>query len=388
MSNPDRLRRAIAILDDLVAFPSISSDSNLPIARYLADRLTALGATVQMLPDPGGQKANIFATFGPAGDGGIVLSGHTDVVPVADQNWATDPFRLHERDGRLFGRGTCDMKGFVAAIMATASDWSGAPLRRPLHLALTHDEEVGCLGAAALVDWLRSGGLRPAMALVGEPTGMGIVEGHKGCNEYTTVLTGLEGHGSAPDNGVNAAEYALLYAARLVELREELKARAPAHGRFDPPWTTINLGRIAGGTAHNVIPGRAEIDWDLRPVSPEDAEFVLDRIDRFAAETLLPRMQARHPEAGIARRVIGETVGFAPAARNAARDLLTALTGANAASVVAFGTEAGLFQSLPMDVAICGPGDIAQAHKPDEFLEVAQLAACLSMLEGLTSHLQ
>ncbi|MCB2140469.1 MAG: M20/M25/M40 family metallo-hydrolase, partial [Rhodobacteraceae bacterium] len=228
---------------------------------FLADRLGAAGARVEVHRDPAGTKANLFATIGPERAGGILLSGHSDVVPVADQDWTSDPFEMVERDGRLYGRGTCDMKGFIAAAVAMAPAFAERATGRPVHFAFTHDEEVGCLGAQALAQILRARDTRPSVAIIGEPTLMRVIEGHKGCYEYTTHFTGLEGHGSAPDRGVNAVEYAVRYVARLLELRERLKARAPADSPFDPPWTTINTGALVGGVAHNVIPGKARIDW-------------------------------------------------------------------------------------------------------------------------------
>ena len=219
---------------------------------YIEDYLSALGARVSVQSDASGTKANLMATLGPEGDGGIVLSGHTDVVPVADQTWQSDPFTLEERDGRLYGRGTCDMKGFIAAAMAMAEDYAALDLRRPVHFAFTYDEEVGCLGGQALVAKMVADGLRPGIAIIGEPTEMRVIEGHKGCRETTTRFRGTGGHGSAPDLGVNAAEYAARFVTRLLDLRDALKTRAPANSRFDPPWSSLSVGRISGGTAHNV----------------------------------------------------------------------------------------------------------------------------------------
>ena len=337
--------------------------------------------------DDTGAKANLFVTLGPDEPGGVMLSGHTDVVPVTDQDWSTDPFTLVEADGRLYGRGACDMKGFIAAAVALAESLNPAHLRRPLHLAFTHDEETGCLGARNLVAELRNNGILPDIAIIGEPTEMRVIEGHKGCCEYSTHFTGLEGHGSAPDLGVNAAEYAVRYVMRLMQLREELKSRAPASSRFDPAWTTINIGRIAGGVAYNVIAGKAEVDWEMRPVQGADADFVKTEIDKYCREDLLPAMRAVHPEAGITLTTIGEIIGLEPMPENAARDLVAELTGANTAGLVAFGTEAGLFQELGSDVVVCGPGSILQAHKPDEFVSTDQLVACLVMLEKLGSRI-
>ncbi|MFW8634813.1 acetylornithine deacetylase [Cribrihabitans pelagius] len=375
------------LLGELIAFPTVSADGNLDLIRHLADKLAAAGAEVEIWQDATGAKANLFATIGPMRDGGIVLSGHTDVVPVADQDWATDPFAMAERDGRLYGRGACDMKGFIAAAVAMAPRFAAANPQRPLHYAFTYDEETGCLGALALAGALKRKGLKPAVAIIGEPTSMQIIEGHKGCCEYTTRFTGLEGHGSAPHRGVNAVEYAARYVVKLLELKEALKPRAPEGSRFDPPWTTINTGSLNGGTVHNVIPGKARVEWEMRPVQPSDAGYVKDRLESFCAAELLPAMQAVHPGASIETEVIGEVAGLEPMAGNAARSLVMELTGANAADVVPFGTEAGIFQELGISTVVCGPGSIAQAHKPDEYISISQLEQCLAMLERLVPKL-
>lgn len=381
------LPRTEALLARLIACPTVSSDSNMEMMALMADHLEHFGARVELFSDSTGRKANLFATLGPDIPGGVVLSGHSDVVPVTDQIWSSDPFTLTERDDHLYGRGSCDMKGFIAAALALAEPVSQTPLRRPLHLCFTHDEEVGCLGARALVPELQRRGYAPRMALVGEPTGMRLIEGHKGCCEYTTRFTGLEGHGSDPDAGVNAVLYALRYTQRLMDLAEALKTRAPADSRFTPPWTTVNVGRLAGGVAHNVIPGRAELDWEMRPVQPGDAEYMRDALAHYVTHDLLPAMRAVHPGADITTEVIGEVAGLMPVPDNEARDLISRLTGSNTADVVPFGTEAGLFQDMGMSVVVCGPGEIAQAHKPDEFVTRSQLAQCLGLLEGVARSL-
>ncbi|MCD1619839.1 acetylornithine deacetylase [Salipiger marinus] len=381
------LPRTEALLARLIACPTVSSDSNMEMMALMADHLEHFGARVELFSDSTGRKANLFATLGPDIPGGVVLSGHSDVVPVTDQIWSSDPFTLTERDDHLYGRGSCDMKGFIAAALALAEPVSQTPLRRPLHLCFTHDEEVGCLGARALVPELQRRGYAPRMALVGEPTGMRLIEGHKGCCEYTTRFTGLEGHGSDPDAGVNAVLYALRYTQRLMDLAEALKTRAPAESRFTPPWTTVNVGRLAGGVAHNVIPGRAELDWEMRPVQPGDAEYMREALAHYVTHDLLPAMRAVHPGADITTEVIGEVAGLMPMPDNEARDLISRLTGSNTADVVPFGTEAGLFQDMGMSVVVCGPGEIAQAHKPDEFVTRSQLAQCLGLLEGVARSL-
>ena len=373
------LDATIDLLGRLVAYPTVSADSNLDMIADLAGRLEDAGARVEVMQD--GTKANLFATIGPDGPGGLVLSGHTDVVPVADQDWSSDPFVMHRENGLLHGRGTCDMKGFIAAAVVMAPKFAAA--KKPVHFSFTYDEEVGCLGARALVPELQKRGIQPAMALIGEPTEMRVIEGHKGCCEYTAHFTGLEGHGSDPDQGVNAAEYAVRYVNKLLELRSKLINRVPNGSRFEPPWTTLNIGRVSGGVAHNVIAGKAEVDWEMRPVQPSDQAFVKNAIQIYIETDLLPAMRAVHPKADIKTEVIGEVAGLEPMSQNAARDLIAGLLGANGADVVPFGTEAGLFQEMGMDVVVCGPGSIAQAHKPDEFIAIDQLAACLDMLASL-----
>lgn len=380
------LATTCAHLERLIAFPTVSSESNLEMIAHLADVLGDCGARVDIQRDESGTKANLLATIGPEGDGGIMLSGHSDVVPVDEQTWQSDPFEMVEQGGKLFGRGTCDMKGFIAACLAMAPRFAEAAPTRPIHFAFTHDEEVGCIGAGHLVQMLRDKGLRPAMAIIGEPTEMRIIEGHKGCNEYTTHFHGLAGHGSAPEMGVNAVEYAVRYVARILELKDQLRARAPAGSRFEPPWTTINVGGLHGGVAHNVIAENAWVEWDMRPVQRGDAEFVKADLKAYCDEVLLPAMQAVYPGARIETEVIGEVEGLTPMEENEARRVVAELTGANTAGLVPFGTEAGIFQTFGMDVVVCGPGSIEQAHKPDEFIAIDQLAACLEMLEKLVKR--
>lgn len=349
----------------------------------LANRLEDSNARVELFQDTSGQKVNLFATLGPDRSGGVVLSGHSDVVPVADQDWTTDPFTMRQRDGLLFGRGTCDMKGFIAAATVMAQEFALLDLKRPIHFAFTYDEEVGCLGAQALVPELRKRDMQPGMVIVGEPTEMRVIEGHKGCCEYTVRFTGQEGHGSAPELGVNAAEYAVRYVNELLNLRTQLMMRAPPSGRFEPPWTTLNVGRISGGIVHNIIAGKAEVDWEMRPVQDSDANFVKDHLQAYVTQDLLPAMRAICPDADIVTEVIGEIAGLQVMDQNTARDLVARLLGTNGSDVVSFGTEAGLFQKMGMSVVVCGPGSIEQAHKPDEFVSLDQLSTCLNMLDKL-----
>ena len=383
----DHLQRTTEILGELIAYPTISADSNFDMILHMAGLLEDAGARCDVMSSPCGTKANLFATLGPDRNGGILLSGHSDVVPVADQAWTRDPFLMDQADGRLYGRGSCDMKGFIAAALAMAPHYADRVDKRPVHFAFTYDEEVGCMGARHLADELSDRGLTPGVAIIGEPTEMRIIDGHKGCNEYTTRFNGLAGHGSLPDHGVNAVEYAVRYVHHLLGLKDALRARAPKNSPFDPPWTTVNVGSLTGGVAHNVIAPSAEVEWEMRPVQPGDAEFVKESLRHYCETELLPRMTAVHPGAYITTEVIGEVVGLVPTDENEARRIISELTGANSCDVVAFGTEAGIFQAMGTDVVVCGPGSIEQAHKADEFIAVDQLAQCLSMLEKLGDRL-
>ncbi len=383
----NKLADSLQILDDLIAFPTVSTDSNLKMIDCLANRLEAVGARVDIFHDDSGAKANLFATIGPETDGGIVLSGHTDVVPAAEDDWTSDPFEMVRRGENLYGRGSCDMKGFIAATIAMAPVLADRVKNRPLHFAFTHDEETGCLGGQELVKSLQSSGIRPGVAIIGEPTMMRVIEGHKGCCEYTTRFEGLGGHGSAPDRGVNAVEYAVRFVSRLLELRQQMRDRAPAGSRFTPPWTTMNVGSLTGGVAHNVIAARAAVEWEMRPVVDADGKFIRDELGRYIKDSLLPAMRRVYPDAAITTEVIGEIAGLIPMDENEAKQITMELTGANNAEVVNFGTEAGLFQSMGMDVVVCGPGSIDQAHKPNEFVALGQMQQCLSMLEKLGGRL-
>ncbi len=375
------------ILAELIGFPTVSSDSNLELIAYAANTLSGLGAQIAISRDETGTKANLFATLGAAGhgpgDGGIVLSGHTDVVPVDASEWASDPFVMEEREGRLYGRGTCDMKGFIACCLAMAPHFAASELKRPVHFAFTYDEEVGCFGARALVEELEKAGVKPGVVVIGEPTEMRVIEGHKGCYEYSTEFHGLEGHGSRPELGVNAVEYAARYIVRLMHIADQLKGRAPAGSRFEPPWTTLQIGQVEGGAARNVIAGHCTVDWEFRPVQPGDVDFVKSGIGAYVDEVLLPAMRSVTPDAAIVTTVIGEVAGLEVVPESEARRIVCELTGADAADVVSFGTEAGLYQQYGVSAVVCGPGSIAQAHKPDEFVSLDQLQACLDMLEKL-----
>ena len=382
----DRLEETVAVLDRLIAFPTISSDSNSECIDWIADYLTALGARCTLSSDTPG-KANIFATLGPDGDGGIILSGHTDVVPVAGQDWTSDPFRMRRAGGRLYGRGACDMKGFIAATLVTAQKYAAADLKRPLHFAFTYDEEVGCLGARVLVDEMIKAGIRPSASIIGEPTSLRIIDGHKGCCQYTCEFTGVEGHSSLPHLGVNALEYASRYVTRLMQLRRDLPARQPQGSRFDPPHSTLQVCGLHSGVAHNVIPNKALVEWEMRPVQDSDRVFIREAIGAYLAGTLLPEMKAQNQACDVVETFASEVEPLEPQPDCKATGIVRYLTGANETGVVSFGTEAGMFQKAGVSAVICGPGSIEQAHKPDEFVTLEQLEGCLQMLGRLTGRL-
>jgi len=315
----------------------------------------------------------------------IILSGHTDVVPVS-KGWSTDPFKATIKGNKLFGRGSCDMKGFIACTLAYAPIYSKANLNRDIHFSFTFDEETACQGAPILIKEMLKRGIKDGICIVGEPTNMKIIDGHKGTYEYTTHFTGLAGHGSAPQKGVNTIEYAARYINKLLEIRETLKTRTPKDSVFDPPYTTLQIGGINGGIARNVIADKCHVDWELRPVVKDDGVWVNLEIDKFANEILLPEMKKIHPESSIKKEIIGEIIGFNRDEKSEACELVSSLTGDNSREVVSFGTEAGLFQEIGISAVVCGPGSIEQAHKVDEYIILDELKKCLNLLEGIKKN--
>ena len=380
------LIKTIEIMDKLIGFPTISSESNLDCIDWIGGYLKSFGARCEITSETKG-KANIFATLGPDTDGGIILSGHTDVVPVEGQNWSSDPFKMKRKNNALFGRGTCDMKGFISAAMAMVPKYSKLDLKRPIHFAFTYDEEVGCLGARVLVNQLIASGLKPSACIVGEPTSMRIIEGHKGMCEYTTEFRGVEGHSSQPDRCVNALEYAHRFINKLMEVRLELPEMAPEGSRFDPPHSTSSICACHSGTTHNVIPSQAEVEWEMRVVQRSDREWLRGQMECYVDEVLRPEMKEKSIIADIFETVCIETDGLEPEPDSEAVKIVQELTGGNSTEVVAFGTEAGLFSRAGISSVLCGPGSIEQAHKPDEYVTEEQMFSCLNMLERLGGEL-
>lgn len=370
------------LLGDLVGFPTVTTESNLNLIDYVERHVAPVASDIRITTDEHGLKANLLATIGPSRDGGVLLSGHSDVVPAFETDWTGAPFVAMRREGRIYGRGTADMKGFIACAMAAAPTLAGMSLERPVHIAVTFDEEIGCRGAPLLIDDLIEAGPKPAAAIVGEPTGMEIVNAHKGCYEYTTTITGVEGHGSQPGHGVNAVQYGATFVSHLLDLAERLEAHPPVSSPYDPPHTTISTGVMQGGTARNVVAGECVIEWEMRPVTRSDARLVLDDLREF--EDQLRRTMGS--EASITTVVEGEVDGL-EAEPSLAVSLMQDLLGAKAPGVVPFGTEAGLYQQAGIPAVVCGPGSINVAHQPDEFVSLEQLEACLEMMEGLGEKL-
>jgi acetylornithine deacetylase len=382
----DLRNETMLILGDLIGFPTVTADSNLDLIAYCDARLREAGAATTVTRHPSEAKANLLATIGPVVDGGVVLSGHTDVVPADEDAWTGPPFVAMRREQRIYGRGAVDMKGFIACALAMAPRFAAADLQRPVHIALTYDEEVGCRGAPILVSDLMRTGPLPAAAIVGEPTEMAIIDAHKGCYEYTTAITGLAGHGSAPAAGVNAVQNGARFVNRLMELGRLLEGRVLVDSPYDPPHTTINVGMMNGGTARNVVAGECVVEWEMRPVRRSDADFVLAGVHAVEQE-LRTEMRRVHPEADIATHTEGAVDGLEKDPDSAAVRLARTLLGDRPTSVVSFGTEAGIFQAAGIPAVVCGPGSIEVAHRPDEYVEIGQLEACLVMLDALATHL-
>ena len=388
-NNSDLLfNNSVKILTDLIAFKTISGEDNSSLIDYCDDILKKLGATSFRTFDDEEKRVNLFATLkskvSPKKKP-IILSGHTDVVPVS-RGWATDPFKATIKDDKLFGRGSCDMKGFIACVLAFAPIYSKSNLDRDIHFSFTFDEETACQGAPILIEELKKREIKDGICIIGEPTNMKIIDAHKGCYEYTPYFKGLAGHSSAPHKGVSATEYASRYVGKLIELRKKLKERTPKDSIFDPPHSTLSIGGIFGGIAHNVIADKCHVNWETRPVVKEDAIFLNAELDKYANEVLLPDMKKVFPNSSIEKEIIGEIIGFDRDEKSDACELISSLTGDNTRQVVSFGTEAGLFQEIGISTVVCGPGSIEQAHKIDEYIVLEELKKCLKLLEGIKNN--
>jgi len=369
------------ILKRLVGFDSVSARSNLSVITWIGDYLAELGVPVEIVAAPDGQpKANLWASIGPDRDGGIVLSGHTDVVPVEGQPWSSDPFTLRDGGDRYFGRGTSDMKGFIALCLALVPEMLKRDLKSPLHFAFSYDEEIGCLGAPNMIAEIGKRFRKPRIAIIGEPTELKLGTRHKGCYSFTTTVTGRDGHSSQPERGLNAILAAAEIASELGRIYDRLRHEGPFDKSFDPPHSTINLGRITGGTAVNIIARSCSIEWDFRGVPGATPDLVLEPLDRFVTGTLLPRLREAAPEAVVATTPRVSVPPLIEERDGAAKTLMRLLTGQNDSFGMSFATEAGQFQAAGLSAIVCGPGSIQQAHQPDEFILKDQLVAGEALL--------
>jgi acetylornithine deacetylase len=379
--------RAIDILAKLVAFDTTSRRSNLELIAWIEQYLADLGVPTRRVPNADGTKSNLMAMIGPAVDGGVVLSGHTDVVPVDGQPWSSDPWVLTERDGRLYGRGTCDMKGFLALALAAAPDLAQADLRKPVHLAFSYDEEVGCLGAPDMIEVIAREAPRPALVVVGEPTDMVAVRAHKGIASFKVTVTGREAHSSLTHLGVSANMAAIKLMAMLVGLSEKLEREADPNSPFTPKGATLTIGQVNGGTAVNILARECVFIFDLRTPAGMDPVALLS--DFFAAASAMDaEIKAKAPEGGVKVERRSLTPAFAPEEDGVAEAFARKLAGDNGpARVVPYAAEAGQFQGAGFSTVICGPGSIDQAHQPDEYVEISQMQRGAAFMRRLVEDL-
>ncbi|MDQ2634094.1 MAG: acetylornithine deacetylase [Pseudomonadota bacterium] len=377
----------IAILEKLISFPTVSRDSNLDLIRFVVDLLAAHGIECRVIPSDDGHKANLFATVGPADLPGVMLSGHSDVVPVDGQDWTLPPFAMTERDGKLFGRGAADMKGFIASALSACIAASKMELRTPLHLALSYDEELGCIGVHSLIDMLRSSPQKPLLCIVGEPTSMQVATGHKGKIGARAFCRGREGHSALAPLALNAIHLGCDFVAALRREQERLATEGACDGDYDIPYTTVHVGKMNAGVALNIVPNLCQLDFEIRNVAAENAQDILDRL-RAEAARIVEDARSIAPEAAINIEVFNTYPGLDTPAVSQAVTFVKSLTGANGTIKVAFGTEGGLFsREVGTPTVVCGPGSMAQGHKPDEFVSIEQLERCDRMLEKLLHRL-
>jgi acetylornithine deacetylase len=380
-------RSSRVLLERLIGFATVSRESNLELIAFIERYLAEFGICSELFYNAERTKANLFATIGPRDRGGVVLSGHTDVVPVDGQAWTVEPFRLTERDGRLYGRGTADMKGFIASVLAAVPAFIAADLKTPIHLAFSYDEEVGCLGVRPMLEELAKRAHKPLLCLIGEPTELKPVLGHKGKLAMRCCVKGAACHSAYAPYGVNAIQYA----ARLIGQLDEIGARlaSPEHRdeRFDPPYSTVQTGVIKGGRALNIVPAECEFDFEVRALPGFEAQTVADELAHYAQAQLLPAMRAVQPDTDIQWQSLGAYPGLATPPESEAARLLAHISGSTDFGTVAFGTEGGLYEQAGIPTVVCGPGSMDQGHKPDEFVSETQLADCDAMLVRLAHYL-
>ncbi|HKT94204.1 MAG TPA: acetylornithine deacetylase [Paraburkholderia sp.] len=380
-------RSSRALLERLIGFETVSRESNLELIAFVQRYLADLGVDCELFHNDGRTKASLYATIGPRDKGGIVLSGHTDVVPVEGQAWSVDPFRLTEKNGRLYGRGTADMKGFLACVLAAAPSFVERKLSMPVHIAFSYDEEVGCLGVRPMLAELEKRAHKPRLCVIGEPTEMKPVLGHKGKLAMRCRVKGAACHSAYAPYGVNAIQYAARLIGRLERIGEELAQPEHQDERFDPPYSTVQTGIVTGGRALNIVPAECEFDFEVRSVPGFDAQSVAERIESYAQAELLPKMRKVQADTDICFEPLNAYPGLATPPGSEAAQLLAVISERRDFGTVAFGTEGGLFTRAGIPTVVCGPGSMEQGHKPDEFVSVDQLGRCDAMLTRLVEHL-
>ena len=385
MNNSELLDNAISILRELIAFDTTSRQSNLAAIAYIQSYLKEHGIASRLTHDETGTKANLWATIGPDIAGGVALSGHLDVVPVDGQTWSREPFTMWQADARLFGRGVVDMKGFIAVCLALVPQLSEKKLIVPVHFAFTYDEEIGCIGVNTLIKDVANNLPLPRAVIVGEPTSMKIIGGHKGARSFKTVVKGVPAHSSDPRLGVNSIMASARIVSFLESLQQELTNNPKTNDAFDPPYTTIDLGLIQGGTAGNIIPEYTTIAWGFRLHPDDDADELQQRVTDFIDADVKPHLKKQSENADVSTETGFTVIGLVPDESSPAEQLIRHLTGLNTSSVVSFGTEAGAFQYAGMSAVVFGPGNITQAHQPDEFIEIDQLAQCVEFIHKLAN---
>ncbi|MGY2226224.1 acetylornithine deacetylase [Pseudomonas gingeri] len=376
------------VLAALIAFDTTSRESNLQLIEFVRDYLARLGVPCELIFNEERSKANLFATLGPVDRPGIVLSGHTDVVPVDGQPWTVAPFELTERDGRLYGRGTADMKGYIACVLTAVPQLLAAPLRMPVHIALSYDEEVGCLGVRSLLAELAQRPHKPLLCIIGEPTELKPVLGHKGKLAMRCDVHGAACHSAYAPQGVNAIEYAAELIGELGRIGSRLRAAHLHDPRFDPPFSTVQTGVISGGKALNIVPADCRFDFEVRALPSQDPRDVAQQLAQYAEQQVLPKMQAVDAGSSIRFSQLSAYPGLATDPQSQAAQLIAQFCGSSDFSTVAFGTEGGLFDAIGIPTVVCGPGSMDQGHKPDEFVSVEQLQACDAMLARLIQALR
>ncbi len=382
-----QLHNSIAILERLVSFESLSGRPTDEIISYVKSYLSDHGINSALSYDTSGERANLFATIGPETDGGVILNGHTDVVPVAGQQWATDPFTLTRKQNRLYGRGSVDMKGFLACVLASVPTWKQADLKKPIHIAFTFDEEIGGFGMPVLLKSLSTIPFKPQVVIVGEPTEMQLITGHKGGYEMRTEVTGHEVHSCNPTKGVSAISIAMAIINKIEQVGAKLAASPYKDSPYEPPYSTFNIGTIEGGMARNATAGQCNFNWELRPMPGEDGKTIIADIETYAINELLPSMQAINPDTNIKFITEAPVPALDDSNATEAAALVSQLTGLNSRGVVSFGSDAGYFSDAGFSTVLFGPGSITRAHKPDEYIEVEELTQGLEFLEKLSQHL-